>query len=56
MWLGQEILFLLAQMSQSSIYEVPVLNTDDDLDRCTAMTANLDIDADGLPIITRLSR
>ena len=37
-------MFLLAQMSQNSIYEVLALNTGDDLYRSTAMTANLDID------------
>ena len=39
-------MFLLAQMSQNSIYEVLALNTGDDLYRSTAMTANLDIDID----------
>ena len=37
-------MFLLAQMSQNPVDEVPGLNTGDDLERSTAMTANLDID------------
>ena len=37
-------MFLVAQMSQNSIYDVLVLNTGDDLYRSTATTANLDID------------
>ena len=51
---GGRALFLIAQMSQNSIDDVLVLDAavrriDDDSGRATAVTANLNVDADGRP-------
>jgi hypothetical protein len=48
-------------MSQNLVYDVlvldaPVRRIDDDSDRSTAAAADFDVDADGRPIDTRLSR
>ena len=43
-------------MSQDPVDDVLVLNTCDDFDGPTAATTNCNIDADGRPIDTRLSR
>ena len=58
---GGGALFLIAQMSQNLVYDVlvldaPVRRIDDDSDRSTAAAADFDVDADGRPIDTRLSR
>ena len=62
-------LLLIAQMSQNSIeglprfigHDVPVLyatvrRIDDDSDRSTVAAADFDVDADGRPVNSRLSR
>jgi len=48
--------FLLIKMSHNSIDDVLVFDARDNSDRSTAATTNCNIDADGRPIDTRLSR
>ena len=61
MWQGGGVLFLALKMSQNSIDDVLVFDatarrSDDDFDGPTAAITNCNIDADGRPIDTRLSR
>jgi len=48
--------FLPAQVIQNPIYGLLIFNASDDFDGPTAATTNFNIDADGRPINTRLSR
>ena len=43
-------------MSQTPIYEIPVLNAGDDFEGPTTAIANFNVDADGRPMNMRLSR
>ena len=60
-WQCGGVLFLIAKMSQDPVDDVLILNatvrrSDDDFDGPTAATTKFNIDADGRPIDTRLSR
>ena len=46
MWLGRDVLFLIAKMNQDPVDDVLILNAGDGFDGSTAAAANLDINVE----------